>query len=69
MADKPEPREEARRPAPTHNESEAQRVNRALAEAAEEAEARQADETVPGGRYIVDGVLVDAEGKPLKSKD
>lgn len=23
------------------------------------------DQTVPGGRYIVDGVTVDAEGRPL----
>jgi hypothetical protein len=26
-------------------------------------------ETVPGGRYIVDGVAVDSEGKPLTEKE
>jgi hypothetical protein len=46
------PRQQSRaqtRQTPPANESEAQRINRALAEAAQEAEARQADETVPGG--------------------
>lgn len=52
--------------APPPNESEGQRINRELAEAAAEAEKRNADETAPGGRFIVDGVMVDAEGKPVK---
>ena len=26
------------------------------------------DETVPGGKYIVNGVEVDAEGKPIGKK-
>lgn len=56
------------REAPPMNESESQRVNRALAEAAEAAAERQADETQPGGRYLVGGVLVDAEGKPVKAE-
>jgi hypothetical protein len=60
--------DQPRREAPPLNESESQRVNRALAEAAEAAEARQADTTVPGGRFLVDGAWVDAEGKPLKDK-
>ena len=64
-------------------ESESQRANRALAQAAAEAEARQADEATPHemtvdkrqpvgpdgspayGRYIVDGVLVDPNGRPF----
>lgn len=49
-------------------ETEAQRTSRALAEAADEAEQRKADETVPGGRYIVGGEMVDAEGQPVKGK-
>lgn len=56
-----------RAPAP-QNESEAQRVNRALAEAAEEAEARQADELPEGGRFMVDGTLVDANGAAVDDK-
>jgi len=31
-----------------------------------EAEENKLDETVPGGRYEVDGQLVDAEGKKVK---
>lgn len=27
---------------------------------------RKLDETVPGGRYLVDGKLVDANGEPIK---
>lgn len=57
--------EHPRREAPPINESESQRVNRALAEAAEAAEARQADEMEPGGRFIVDGAVVNAEGQPI----
>lgn len=49
-------------------ETEAQRTSKALAEAAVEAEKRQADECDPGGRYMVGGELVDAEGKPVKDK-
>jgi hypothetical protein len=67
--------------APPPNESEGQRINRELAEAAAEAEARQADEmpdrgdgwrgaTVDGqpvgGAYLVDGVLVGPDGAPIK---
>jgi hypothetical protein len=52
------------------DETPAQRTSRALAEAQAEAEKRQADETVPGGRYRLseDGPLLDAEGKPVKDK-
>ncbi len=57
------------------NESEAARTSRGLAEAAEEAEEKQLDETVPGGKYLVGadaqgrgGTEVDAEGKPLADK-
>jgi hypothetical protein len=56
-------------------ESEAARTSRGLAEAAQEAEEKQIDETVPGGRYIVGagpdgkgGVEVDANGQPLSEK-
>jgi hypothetical protein len=62
------PRQQSRaqtRQIPPANESEAQRINRALAEAAQEAEARQADETVPGGQYEVMGQLFNAAGEPL----
>lgn len=49
-------------------ENPAQRVSRAHAEAAAEAERLQLDETVPGGRYRLspDGPFVDADGKPVK---
>lgn len=52
-------------------ESESQRTSRGLAEAAREAEEKQLDETVPGGRYLLDDgeTMVDAEGKPVKDKD
>lgn len=75
----------ARREAPPINETESQRVNRALAEAAAEAEARNADEfpkeagvevadpttgatATAYGRFMVDGVLVDPTGRPLKKQ-
>ena len=61
MADK-EP-QEAPRAAPTNDP---ERVSRALAEAQREAQAHPRDETIPGGRYLVDGEWVDADGKPLK---
>jgi hypothetical protein len=57
--------DQPRRDAPTLNESEAQRINRALAEAAEAAEVRQADEMPGGGRFIVDDVLVGPNGRPI----
>ncbi len=37
-----------------------------IARAAAEAEARKADETVPGGKFLVGGVLVNANGEPFK---
>lgn len=46
--------------------------NRAMAELAkaqQEAEERQADEAPEGGRFIVDGQLVDAEGNPINERD
>jgi hypothetical protein len=36
------------------------------AEQRAEAEENQIDETVPGGRYIVDGQTVNSEGQPVK---
>lgn len=44
-----------------------QQKAQALADAATEAEANPRDETVEGGRYLVEGRLVDAEGKPVKA--
>ena len=38
-------------------------ARRALAE--REVDARQSDETIPGGAYLVDGTLVDSFGRPL----
>lgn len=35
-------------------------------EKVEEAPVRRSDETVPGGRYIVNGVLVNCNGEPIK---
>jgi hypothetical protein len=46
----------------------AQRTAKALADAESEAQARQADETVEGGKYKVGDDFVDAEGKPIKAK-
>ena len=54
---------------PKMQESESQRINKALAEAANEAEERQMDETVPGGRYKVGDTMYDAEGKEIGEKD
>lgn len=34
--------------------------------ATEEPEVKRIDETVPGGRYEVDGKMVDSSGKPVK---
>lgn len=46
---------------PTPAEQQAQ----AMAKVAAEAEELQLDTTVPGGRYLVNNVLVDSEGKPI----
>ena len=47
-----------------------QDVSRALAEASVEAERKQLDETVEGGKYLAsDGkTLVNANGEPLKDR-
>jgi hypothetical protein len=37
-------------------------------EAAQRAADRTPDETIPGGKYKVGDVFVDAEGKPLKDQ-
>ncbi len=57
------------------NETESARTSRGLAEAAQEAEEKQIDETTEGGKYRVGadaqgkgGVEVDANGKPLSEK-
>jgi hypothetical protein len=56
------------RPAAEPNLTEAERVSRAMVEAERQAEERQADETVPGGKYKVGDEWVDADGKPFKGK-
>jgi hypothetical protein len=43
--------------------------NKALAEAQAEAEENPRDETVPGGRYKVNGQWVNADGKVLEGPD
>lgn len=43
-------------------------AQQAIAAAAREAELKHLDETQPGGRYKVNGVYVDAEGKPHKNQ-
>jgi hypothetical protein len=53
---------------PPSNETEAQRINRSLAEAAAAAEEQQADETTEGGQYKVGDQLVDANGEPVKEQ-
>lgn len=49
-------------------ESEETRRSRAMADAHAEAVKLHMDETVPGGRYVVNGVEVDANGKPIADK-
>lgn len=43
-------------------------ASRALAEAAAQAEERRLDEAPEGGRYVVAGQTVDAQGQPIKGK-
>lgn len=77
MADEKKPQAQQ----PIVMESEGQRASRALAEAAEQAAEIKADtiEVDPsltvdgkpmtsGGRFLVDGVLVDSNGKPISGK-
>lgn len=47
-------------------DSEETRRSRGLAEAQQEAERLQMDETIPGGKYKVGDQFVDANGKPVK---
>jgi invasion protein IalB len=47
----------------------AQDRSQAIAESNTEAEQRQIDETVPGGRYMVNGQLVNADGEAIKDSD
>lgn len=46
-----------------------QEQSRAIAESNAEAEQKQLDETVPGGRYMLNGRLVNSEGEPIEDKD
>ena len=50
-------------------EERIQEQQRVAAREAGQSRAQPADETVAGGRYLVNGQLVDAEGKPLGKKD
>ena len=34
----------------------------------DEAQEKKLDETIPGGEYMVDGVLVNSEGQPVSKK-
>lgn len=46
----------------------AQQRSEAIAASQAEAERKQLDETVPGGRYLVNGQLVDSEGNLIEDK-
>jgi len=50
-------------------EERIQEQQRVAAREAGQSRAKPADETEVGGRYLVGGVLVDSEGKPLGKKD
>ncbi|HXI15487.1 MAG TPA: hypothetical protein VNM48_03875 [Chloroflexota bacterium] len=47
----------------------AMRQQEDIVRAAAEAAGNKADETIPGGKYEVDGVLVNANGEPLNKRD
>lgn len=53
---------------PEERIQERQRQAAREAAAAEATRDQPADETVPGGRYMVGDQLVDSEGKPVKDK-
>lgn len=42
--------------------------SKAIAESNAEAEKRQIDETIPGGRYLLNGRFVNSEGEPIEEK-
>lgn len=46
--------------------TDAQRVSEAMVETERQAAERKADEIEPGGRYVVNGQAVNADGEPLK---
>lgn len=41
---------------------------KAQSKSLDEAQEKKLDETVPGGRYLVNGVLVNADGEPVNDK-
>jgi hypothetical protein len=53
----------------TPEERVQERQRAAAREVAAAGRTTPADETEPGGRFIVNGQLVDADGKPVKKKD
>jgi hypothetical protein len=57
------------RTAPQASTAEAKERSQDIAKSAEEAEAKQLDETIPGGEYIVNGVRVNARGRKIGSKE
>jgi hypothetical protein len=59
---------EKQQPQVQQQDDQFQRVSRATAAAQQEADQLRQDETVPGGRYVVGGVVVDAEGKPIEGE-
>lgn len=61
-ADPPAPPQEQPR------ETDAQAASRAFAESQAQADKLNLDEVQPGGDYVVNGVHVDANGKPIKAK-
>jgi flagellar motor protein MotB len=61
-------RKNEQQPQVQQQDDQFQRVSRATAEAQQEAERLQLDETEPGGRYIVGGIAVNSEGAPLDEK-
>lgn len=61
----PEERTPARQSVPP-SQGQQEEAAKEQAEVAEELADHPRDETIPGGRYIVDGQLVNAEGEPIK---
>lgn len=64
------PKKPADKPAADAQADAAEAQAEQMREAAEQREdpEQRLDETVDGGRYEVNGQMVDAEGKPLKDK-
>jgi protocatechuate 3,4-dioxygenase beta subunit len=59
----------AKAAAPQVQQTPAQQASQAFAESQKAAADLHLTEGPKGGRYIVDGQAVDAEGRPVKDKD